>query len=228
MNINKRLFEMQDIAYRDFHARLMPTMDKEKIIGVRIPQIRKFAKEIALTPDACEFMTSLPHEYYEENNLHAFLISEIKDFEKCIEALEEFLPYIDNWATCDSLRPKCFKLNTDILLNYIYKWIDSDKTYTVRFGIEMLMLYYLDEGFEEEYLYTVSKIKSEEYYVNMMIAWYFATALAKQYESTLPLVKAHALSPWIHNKTIQKAIESYRITAEQKSELRTLKLVCKQ
>ena len=228
MDIKKRLLEMQDVAYRDFHARLMPTVSKEKIIGIRIPEIKKLAKEIAFTPDACEFMKALPHKYYEENNLHAFLISEIKNFEKCIVALEEFLPYIDNWATCDSLRPKCFKLNTDKLLSYIYKWLDSEKTYTVRFGIEMLMLHYLDEGFEEEYLYTVSKIKSEEYYVNMMVAWYFATALAKQYEATLPLIKSHALSAWTHNKAIQKAIESYRITAEQKSELRMLKLVCKQ
>ena len=224
MNIQKCLFEMQDIKYREFHSKLMPTVNKGKIIGVRIPAIRKFAKKIANTPDACEFMEALPHKYYEEDNLHAFLISEIADFEKCVEALECFLPYIDNWATCDSLRPKCFKFNTDKLISYIYKWISSANTYTARFGIEILMLHYLDESFKEEYLYTVSKIKSEEYYVNMMIAWYFATALAKQYDASLPILKCRVLSTWVHNKTIQKAVESYRITEEQKIYLKNLKV----
>lgn len=223
MDIRKRLFEMQDIKYREFHSKLMPTVAKERVIGIQVPKIRKLAEKIAYTPDACEFMDTLPHEYYEENNLHAFIVSEIKNFEECIDELERFLPYIDNWATCDSLRPKCFKSNTDRLIKYINKWIDSDKPYTVRFGIEMLMIHYLDAEFKEEYLHTVSKIKSEEYYVNMMIAWYFATALAKQYDATLPIIKSRALSVWVHNKTIQKAVESYRITEEQKAYLKTLK-----
>lgn len=223
MDIRKRLFEMQDIKYREFHSKLMPTVAKERVIGIQVPKIRKLAEKIAVTPDSCEFAKDLPHQYYEENNLHAFIVSEIKDFEKCIYELERFLPYVDNWATCDSLRPKCFKSNTDRLIKYIYKWIDSDKPYTVRFGIEMLMIHYLDAEFKEEYLHTVLKIKSEEYYVNMMIAWYFATALAKQYDATLPIIKSHALSVWVHNKTIQKAVESYRITEEQKTYLKTLK-----
>ena len=223
MDIKKKLFEMQDIGYRDFHAKLMPTVDKEKIIGIRIPVLRKFAKEIVNTPYACEFMSALPHEYYEENNLHAFLIAEIKDFDECIAELEVFLPYINNWATCDSLRPECFKSNTDRLLRYIYKWLGSDKPYTVRFAIEVLMVYYLDERFKPEYMDSVSKIKSDEYYVNMMIAWYFATALAKQYEAAIPYIKSKTLSPWVHNKTISKAIDSYRISKETKEYLKTMK-----
>ena len=167
-------------------------------------------------------MTQLPHKYYEENNLHAFLIAQKKDFCECIAALESFLPYIDNWATCDSLRPKSFKLNTDKLLGHIYKWIGSEKTYTVRFGIEMLMLYYLDDGFSLEYPRLVSKIKSDKYYVNMMIAWYFATALAKQYDAILPFLEDGVLSPWVHNKTVRKACESYRISESVKSYLKTL------
>ncbi len=224
MDIRKRLFEMQDIKYREFHSKLMPTVAKERVIGIQVPKIRKLAKKIAFTPDACEFAKDLPHQYYEENNLHAFVISEIKDFKKCIYELERFLPYIDNWATCDSLRPKCFKSNTDRLLKYIYKWIDSDKPYTVRFGVEMLMVYYLDDGFKEEYLHTVSKIRSEEYYVNMMIAWYFATALAKQYDASVRILESRTLSPWLHNKAIRKAIESHRITEEQKIYLKNLKV----
>ncbi len=223
MDIKKELFKLQDIEYRDFHSSLMPTVDKEQIIGVRIPHIKSLAKKIRGTAEACEFLQNLPHQYYEENNLHAFLIAQIGDFDKCIEETNRFLPYVDNWATCDSLRPKCFKLNTGSLIWHIYEWIRSDKPYTVRFGIEMLMLYYLDDEFLEEYLYTVSKIRSDEYYVNMMIAWYFATALAKQYELTLPHVESQTLPLWIHNKTIQKAIESNRISGENKEYLKTLK-----
>lgn len=223
MNIKKELLKLQDIEYREFHRRLMPTVRKEEIIGIRIPVIRNFAKNISNTPDACEFMQSLPHEYYEENNLHAFLISEIKDFDKCIEELERFLPFIDNWATCDSLRPVCFKFNTDRLLEHIYIWLKSDKPYVVRFGIEMLMVHYLDKFFDEKHLYLVSKIRSEEYYVNMMIAWYFATALAKQYKASIPFIEANKLPSWVHNKTIQKALESYRISDEVKVYLKSLK-----
>ena len=223
MYIREQLLKLQDIKYRDFHSRLMPTVEKEKIIGIKIPNIRKLAKQIAFTPDACEFMSSLPHEYYEENNLHALLIAEIKDFDECVLELERFLPYVDNWATCDSLRPQRLKLNTDRLLEYVYKWIKSDKTYTVRFGIEMLMLYYLDDNFDAKYLKLVSEIRSDEYYVNMMIAWFFATALAKQYEAVIPFIEQSLLPAWIHNKTIQKACESYRISADKKLGLRLLK-----
>ena len=227
MDIRKILFDNQDIKYRDFHSRLMPTVRKETVIGIKVPVLRKIAKNIKNTREACEFMKKLPHEYYEENNLHAFLIAEIENFDECISELELFLPFLDNWATCDSLRPKCFKSNTDRLLSCVYKWLESDKPYTVRFAIEMLMVYYLDEHFSKEYLDTVSKIKSDEYYVNMMIAWYFATALAKQYNSVFPFVKSRVLPPWVHNKTIQKAMESYRITDEQKIHLKALKIKCK-
>ena len=227
MDIRKILFDNQDIKYRDFHSRLMPTVRKETVIGIKVPVLRKIAKNIKNTREACEFMKKLPHEYYEENNLYAFLIAEIENFDECISELELFLPFLDNWATCDSLRPKCFKSNTDRLLSCVYKWLESDKPYTVRFAIEMLMVYYLDEHFSKEYLDTVSKIKSDEYYVNMMIAWYFATALAKQYNSVFPFVKSRVLPPWVHNKTIQKAMESYRITDEQKIHLKALKIKCK-
>lgn len=222
MDIRKRLFDMQNIEYREFHSKLMPTIEKDRIIGITVPNIRKLAKEIADSPEACQFLTKLPHRYYEENNLHAFLIAQIKNFDNCIAALERFLPYVDNWATCDSLRPKCFKLNTDRLLSYIYRWLSSDKPYTVRFGIEMLMLYYLDDNFDEEYPKLVSKIKSDDYYVNMMIAWYFATALSKQYDSILPILTEEKLSVWVHNKTIRKACESLRIPSSVKLYLKSL------
>lgn len=222
MDIRKRLFDMQNIEYREFHSKLMPTIAKDRIIGITVPNIRKLAKEISDTPEACQFLAKLPHGYYEENNLHAFLIEQIKDFDNCIAEVDRFLPYVDNWATCDSLRPKCFKLNTDRLLSYIYRWISSDKPYTVRFGIEMLMLYYLDDNFNAEYPQLVSKIKSEEYYVNMMIAWYFATALAKQYDSILPFLTEEKLSVWVHNKTIRKACESLCIPRSVKLYLKTL------
>lgn len=224
MDIRKELFKLQDVEYREFHSRLMPGVSKEKIIGIRIPIIREFARKIKNTPYACEFLSNVPHEYYEEDNLHAFLISEIKNFDRCITELERFLPFIDNWATCDSLRPKCFKLNTDRLKPYIYKWIESGKAFVVRFGIEMLMVHYLDEHFDLQYLYRVSKIKNDEYYVNMMIAWYFATALAKQYEAAVPFLERSELPAWVHNKTIQKAKESNRISSETKKYLESLKL----
>ena len=224
MDIKKRLFALSDSTYRDFHSRLMPNVEKEKIVGVKIPDIRVLAKEILSTPDSCEFMSTLPHDYYEENNLHALLIAEIKDFDECIHALETFLPYLDNWATCDSLRPVSFKFNTGRLLTHIYNWLESDKPYTVRFGIEMLMVHYLDDNFDEKHLYTVSKIKSDDYYVKMMVSWYFATALAKQYESTVPFISTFKLDPWIHNKTIQKACESYRVSLERKEYLRGFRI----
>ena len=207
-DIQSKLFDLQDIKYRDFHAKLMPTVNKEKIIGVRIPVLRSFAKEFGKTKEARMFLQVLPHSYYEENNLHGLLLEQIKDYEKCLQELERFLPFIDNWA----------------FIEEVYLWIQSQHTYTIRFGIGMLMRYYLDENFQMEYPEKVMQICSKEYYVNMMRAWYFATALAKQYENILPFIEDKKLDVWTHNKTIQKAIESYRITPEQKMYLRTLKI----
>ena len=208
---------MQDCSYRDFHSRLMPTVEKERIIGIRTPQLRRFSKTVG---EAGSFLKELPHYYYEENNLHAFLIAEIKDFDVCLAAVEAFLPYIDNWATCDGLRPKVFAKNTDRLLPRIRVWLASGHPYTVRFGMEMLMCYYLDAQFNPVHLEWVASVSSEEYYVNMMAAWYFATALAKQYDAVLPFIEQRRLSPWVHQKTIQKACESYRITPQQKEYLK--------
>lgn len=221
--VQKELFAMQDLSFRDFSSKLMPTVDKERVIGVRTPQLRKFAKEFAKTPQAAEFLECLPHTYYEENNLHGFLIAGMKDYGQCLAALEAFLPYIDNWATCDLISPKVFKKHLPELLERIRVWIASDHTYTVRFAVGMLMSFYLDEAFDAEYLELAAGVRSEDYYVNMMIAWYFATALAKQYEAALPYIEERRLDPWCHNKAIQKSVESYRITEEQKTYLKTLK-----
>lgn len=221
--IRDRLFEMQDLKYRDFHARLMPTVSKNLIIGVRTPDLRKFAKEVSNTPYASEFIKILPHKYYEENNLHAFLIEQIKDYDVCISELNKFLPYVDNWATCDMMRPKIFKKHLPELSDQIKIWMASDATYTIRFGIEMLMCYYLDEHFSSEYPEAVAAVKSEEYYVKMMAAWYFATALANQYDAVVPYLERNLLDADTQNKTIRKAVESYRITDERKVYLRTLK-----
>lgn len=223
MNILEKLFSLQDLEYKAFHIKLMPTVSPENVIGIRIPVLRRLAKEIKNTDEGSLFLKKLPHKYYEENNLHAFLIEGIDDFDSCVAELERFLPYVDNWATCDSMRPKCFKKNKDKLLLYIEKWLKSDSIYTVRFAVECLMIYFLDESFDVKYLEMVSQIKSEEYYVNMMIAWYFATALAKQWTDAVRFLENNRLSPWVHNKTIQKAVESYRITGEQKAYLKTLK-----
>ena len=223
-DIQSKLFELQDIKYRDFHAKLMPTVNKEKIIGVRIPVLRSFAKEFGKTKEARLFLQVLPHSYYEENNLHGLLLEQIKDYEKCLQELERFLPFIDNWATCDLLAVRTVKNHLDVFIEEVYRWIQSQHTYTIRFGIGMLMRYYLDENFQMEYPEKVMQICSKEYYVNMMRAWYFATALAKQYENILPFIEDKKLDVWTHNKTIQKAIESYRITPEQKIYLRTLKI----
>ena len=223
-NVQTRLFELQDLKYRDFHAKLMPTVNKEKIIGVRTPALRVFAKKYGKTDEAKEYLQILPHQYYEENNLHGLLIEQIKDYDTCLEELERFLPYIDNWATCDLLALHMMKKHRDIFIREVYRWMESDKPYTIRFGISMLMRHYLDEGFKPEYPEKVAAIRSEEYYVNMMCAWYFATALAKQYDKILPFIEKQKLDVWTHNKTIQKAIESYRITPEQKEYLRGLKI----
>lgn len=219
--LQKQLFAMQDLKYREFHSKLMPTIEKEQIIGIRTPELRKFAKTYASTSDAEIFLQNLPHRYYEENNLHGFLLEMEKDYTKLIEQIDAFLPWVNNWATCDLMRPKVFKKHLPELILKIKEWIASDQTYMIRFGIEMLMVYYLDEEFKTDYLEWVSCIQSDEYYVNMMIAWYFATALAKQYKTTVPYIEEKRLNVWTHNKTIQKAIESYRITDEQKKYLRT-------
>ena len=221
--IRKQLFFMQDLKYRDFQSKLIPTVEYETVIGVRTPELRKYAKQLAKTEGISEFLEDLPHQYFDENQLHAFLISEIKDYERCLEEVERFLPYVDNWATCDQLLPKVFKNHEKELLEDIRKWMVSDKTYTVRFSIGMLMKYFLDEHFKIEYPGMVAEIRSEEYYINMMIAWYFATAMAKQYEAVLPFIENHRLDMWTHNKAIQKSVESYRIAKEQKEYLRSLK-----
>ena len=220
MNIKDELFKLQDSEYRDFHARLVPNLEKEAIIGVRLPQLRALAKE--LKPQTESFFKELPHRYYEENTLHAILISEISDFDKCVKELNEFLPYVDNWATCDSMRPKSFKKNRKKLISHIDEWLKSSHTYTVRFAVGMLMTHFLDEDFDEKYMEKVSRIKSDEYYINMMIAWYFQVALVKKWEFALPYLKEKRLSKWVHNKAIQKARESYRMTQEQKDLLKSL------
>ena len=218
--IQKHLFELQDMAYRDFHSRLMPDTDKETVIGIRVPVLRKYAKSIAGTELSEKFIKELPHHYYEENNLHMMLITRIKDYDKCLSEVERFLSYIDNWATCDFPAPKCFENHKEELLPVIKRWIVSSETYTIRYGIGMLMRLYLDADFDPEYVKLVAEVKSDEYYVNMMIAWYMATALAKQWDAVIPYIEEHRMSDWVHRKTIQKAVESYRITDEQKKYLK--------
>lgn len=218
--LQKQLFELQDLKYRDFHSKLMPETDKKTVIGIRTPVLRKFAKEFAGTSEAEAFLRQLPHRYYEENNLHMMLITGIKDYEKCMEEIQRFLPCIDNWATCDYPAPKCFARHKDQVLEEAKRWISSGETYVIRYGIGMLMRLFLDEDFSSEYLEMAAAVQSQEYYVNMMIAWYFATALAKQWDATVPYIEQHKLSDWVHRKTVQKAVESYRITPEQKEYLK--------
>lgn len=217
------LFSLQDLGYRAFQSRLIPTVDPDSIIGVRTPALRKYAKELAKNPEVSLFLSALPHAWFDENQLHAFLISEEKDFDTCVREVNRFLPYIDNWATCDQLSPRVFRKHRDELLPQIQIWLRSNRTYTIRFGIGMLMQHYLDDRFDPAYPELVAGIRSEEYYVNMMIAWYFSTALAKQYAQIVPFFETPRLDPWTHNKAIQKAVESFRITAEQKTYLRGLK-----
>ena len=221
--IQKLLFDRQDPAYRAFQSKLMPTVDPETVIGVRTPALRKLAKELAGTQPAEDFLHQLPHRYYEENNLHGLLISSIPDYDAAVAALEEFLPYVDNWATCDLLSPKAFRTHPPELPEQIRRWVENERPYTVRFGLGMLLSFYLDEEFRPEYLDLAAGLRRDEYYVKMMVAWYFATALAKQYQAALPYVEEHRLDRWTHNKTIQKAVESYRITPEQKAYLRSLR-----
>ncbi len=223
-DIQKKLFEMQDTAYRDFHSRLMPGTDKEKVIGVRTPELRKYAKQLYGTPEADKFLSQLPHRYYEEDNLHAFLIEQIKDYGEVISKLDEFLPYVDNWATCDMMKPKIFKSHLPELKEKCFEWIESEHTYTVRFGIVMLMTLFLENEFDIAIPEKISQIRSQEYYVKMAVAWYFATALAKRYDETIPFIKSNKLDLWTHNKAIQKAKESYRIRQEHKDFLNTMKI----
>ncbi len=220
----KDMFSMQDKKYRDFQAKLIPGVDVDDVIGIRTPELRKYAKKFVKEGTYKEFIAALPHKYFDENQLHAFILSELKDYSECIDAVNEFLPYVDNWATCDQMSPKVFKKHKDELLKVIKKWIKSGETYTIRFGIGMLMEHFLDEDFDEKYPAMAAGVKSDEYYVNMMIAWYFATALAKQYDSVIGYIEDKKLETWTHNKTIQKAVESYRITPEQKEYLKSLKI----
>jgi 3-methyladenine DNA glycosylase AlkD len=219
-----RLFEERDEGYAVFQRRLLPGIAAERVIGVRTPVLRKMAKEIAKTEKCERFLRECPHEYFEENQLHGFIISGMKDFDACIDWLERFLPYMDNWATCDQTSPKIFRKYKSELLSYIVKWMKSEHTYTVRFGVGMLMQHYLDEDFRPEYPEMVAAVHSNEYYVNMEIAWYMATALAKQWDAVIPYVEEKRMDKWVHNKTIQKAVESYRITEEQKKHLRKYKI----
>lgn len=226
MNVNeiqKELFKNQDEKYRDFQSKLLPSVNPLSIIGVRTPIISTFAKKLYKENDYSDFLSDLPHKYFDENQLHAFLISEIKDYEVCVEELNKFLPFVDNWATCDQMSPKIFKNHKKELSEQIDVWISSEKTYTLRFAVGMLMQHFSDTDFDLKYPKMISAIQSDEYYVKMMIAWYFATALAKQYDSVVPFLENEVLDKWTHNKTIQKCSESYRITDEQKKYLRTLK-----
>ena len=224
MKITDKLFELKDDKYADFSSKLTPNIDRISIIGVRVPDVRKLAKEYIKDEESKVFLNSLPHKYFDENMLHGLLISEIKDYEECIIKIEKFLPFVDNWAVCDIMSPKIFSKNTDKLIDKIKEWLKSNKVYTCRFGIGMLLKYYLDDNFKSEYLKLVSNIKSEEYYINMMKSWFFATSLCKQWDDTIKYLEENKLDKWVHNKTIQKAIESYRITNEQKEYLKSLKL----
>ena len=222
--IRKELNSLQDPGYREMQIRIIPTVKAERIIGVRTPDLRKMAKKYGNSGEAGVFLGDLPHAYFEEDQLHAFIVSGMKDYGECLRALNRFLPYVDNWATCDQMSPRVFRKHRKELTESIREWIASKEVYTVRFGIGMLMEHYLDEDFDLAYPEMAAAVRSDEYYVNMMIAWYFATALAKQYETMLPYIENHRLDPWTHNKTIRKAIESYRITPEQKAYLRTLRI----
>ena len=222
--VQAELFEMQDLSYREFHSKLMPNVPKEKIIGVRVPALRKYAKEFAKTENAKDFLEILPHKYYEEDNLHAFLIEQIKDFDECIYALDNFLLFVDNWATCDMMTPKVLNKNLTLLYEKVEEWSRSEHTYTVRFAIVTLIKFFMNERLDEKHLKLILGIKSDEYYINMAVAWYLATALASRWDLVIPYIEKQKFSKWVHNKAIQKAVESYRITNEQKEYLKTLKI----
>lgn len=222
-SIRETLVSLADPAYRTFHSKLMPTVDPGKILGVRVPQLRKLAKELAGTQAAAEFLNDLPHQYYDEDNLHGFLIAAGKDFSWVLAQLDRFLPYVDNWATCDLMSPKVFKKHPAGLEEKIQAWLASEAEYTVRFGLGTLLGFYLDDGFRLEHLQWAARLRREEYYIRMMVAWYFATALVKQYDHALPYLEEERLDLWTHNKTIQKAVESTRVSPEHKAYLRTLR-----
>lgn len=221
--IKNELFLARDLKYHSFHSSLLPNIKPKKIIGVRAPILRKIAKKFKSHPDVDAYLNDLPHKYYDENAIHSFIISDTKDFDKTVSLVENFLPYVDNWAICDSLTPKAFKSNAEALLPYIYKWISSESEYTVRFAVKMLMDHFLDDLFDIKYMELVASVRSDKYYVNMMLAWYFATALAKQEKCATEYIKGERLPVWVHNKAIQKAVESYRISTEQKEFLKTLR-----
>ena len=223
MTIRERLYELRDPDYAAFTAKLVPTIPPERVLGVRFPQLRALARELYGTPEAEDFLTRLPHELQEENHLHALLLERRKDFGQCLAEVERFLPYVDNWAVCDTLRPKAFARHKAELLPHVFRWLDSGETYTVRFGLGMLMANFLDDAFEPRLLDRAAALRSDEYYLNMMIAWYFATALAKQDDAALPVLEQGRLDPWTHNKTIRKACESYRVSEEHKAYLKTLR-----
>lgn len=222
--IRSRLFELRDLEYKNFICRLIPTADPDTVIGVRTPELRKLAKELSKSPEAEKFLMDLPHKYYEENNLHGFLIEAVRDYDAAVSALEVFLPYIDNWATCDTMSPKIFKKHLPELYERISVWLKSSLTYTVRFGIRMLMSFYLDDNFKPEMPEMVAEAGLGDYYVRMAVAWYFAEALARRYEDVLPYIRGRRLDKWTHNKAIQKATESRLIDGETKAYLRTLRI----
>ena len=222
--IRQWIAEHQEDGYAEFQRRILPTLPPEKICGVRTPALRKYARELSRREDRMEFLRKLPHEFFEEDQLHAFILCESKDIRNCLEEVDRFLPYIDNWATCDQLSPKCFRKDRELLLVKIREWMQASEPYVVRFGIGMLMQHYLDDAFDLCYLEEVAAVHSDHYYIRMMVAWYFATALAKQPEATLPYLRQYRLEPWVHNKTIQKAVESYRIPDERKEYLKTLRV----
>lgn len=222
--IQEKLFQLQNLGYRDFHSKLMPTVCKDRIIGVRVPILRKFAKELNKSELKAEFLNTLPHKYYEEDNLHAFLIEQIKDFDECISALDNFLLFVDNWATCDMMTPKVLGKNLPLLYEKIEEWSKSEHIYTVRFAVVTLMKFFMDERLDKKHLNLLLSTKSDEYYINMAIAWYLATALSSRWDLVIPYIEKQKFDKWIHNKAIQKSIESYRITKEQKEYLKTLKI----
>lgn len=224
MTIQEELFALRDAGYAAFQSKLTPNIPAERFIGVRVPEVRKLAKRLWKENACSDFLAALPHTYYDENMLHGLILSEIKDYDACIEQVNRFLPYVDNWAVCDIMSPKVFRKHRQELMHEIRTWSASSEPYTCRFGLEMLMTHFLDDDFQPEYLEISAAVHSDEYYVNMMIAWFFATALAKQWDAAIPYLTGHRLTPWVHRKTIQKAKESFRITEEQKGFLNTLRM----
>lgn len=223
MSITGQLFALRDETYAQFQRKLIPTVAVEKIIGVRVPEVRKLAQSLKGSSEAESFMKKLPHDYYDEDMLHGLLLSEMTDYQECVELVDCFLPYVDNWAVCDTMSPKVFKKHKSELMVKIREWASSQEVYTCRFGMEMLMTHYLDKEFRSEYLEIPAAVCTDEYYVKMMVAWYFSTALAKQWDSSIGYIEHHRLDEWIHRKTIQKACESYRVTDDHKAYLKMLK-----